>query len=176
MKLGALFFLDFFMVLATFFALFGAGLGIWWFVYFRRPEIRAQFASAQGLSTSADSQGRHLPRYGIFVASLMALIAVTLGLFFATSKNDHPASTATDAPPDLEVTVDGELMWTRTDNGKDIEWEEANAYCSVLTLEGLKGWRLPALDELAKLYEVGNAHNIREPFRLTNWWVWSSTK
>jgi hypothetical protein len=96
----------------------------------------------------------------------------------------------------------GELVWTRTDNGKDIDWQGANQYCNDLTLDGLSRWRLPTIDELEKLYDpqggndynirkpfrrcayeetiafssCGNDYNIRKPFRLSDYFVWSSTK
>lgn len=78
------------------------------------------------------------------------------------------------------VTI-GELVWTRTDNGKDLDWQGANQYCNDLTLDGLSRWRLPAIDELEKLYDLQGEnyysnYNIRKPFRLSNYFVWSSTK
>jgi len=70
------------------------------------------------------------------------------------------------------------LMWTRNDNFGDVTWQEANQYCKSLTLAGLSGWELPTIDELEKLYDPQNsrANNIRKPFRLTGYYVWSSTK
>ncbi len=69
------------------------------------------------------------------------------------------------------------LMWTRRDNGEDIDWNDANEYAKRLRLGGHSDWRLPTIDELEKLYDPngGNKYNIRKPFRLTGWWVWSST-
>ena len=83
--------------------------------------------------------------------------------------------------PDAEsIVTDPEtgLMWTREDNGEDIDWQRANKYAENLELAGYSDWRLPTIDELEKLYDPkgGNEHNIRKPFRLTGWWVWSSTK
>jgi hypothetical protein len=77
------------------------------------------------------------------------------------------------------VVVDQEtgLMWTRKDNGEDINWHEANEYAKKLRLGGYSDWRLPTIKELEKLYEPkeGGRYKIRKPFRLTGWWVWSST-
>src|SRR5205807_1728009 len=44
------------------------------------------------------------------------------------------------------------LMWTRRDNGEDINWREANEYAKKLALGGYSDWRLPTIDELEKLY------------------------
>jgi hypothetical protein len=79
-----------------------------------------------------------------------------------------------------EVYLDPEtrLMWTIRDNGKDIDWRDANQYAGQLRLAGHSDWRLPTIDELEKLYDPENssAYKIRKPFRLTSYWVWSSTK
>jgi hypothetical protein len=45
------------------------------------------------------------------------------------------------------------LMWAGKDNGSDVGWTEADAYCSKLQLGGYKGWRLPTLDELQGIYD-----------------------
>jgi hypothetical protein len=71
------------------------------------------------------------------------------------------------------------LMWTRVDNLEDIDWDSADQYCRDLTLGGLLDWRLPALDELEGLLrdrEGRSKYRIREPFRLTDYYVWSSEK
>ena len=69
-------------------------------------------------------------------------------------------------------------MWTRSDNGYDLTWFEADKFCNDLSLAGLSGWRLPKIEDLKKLYDPkgGNRYNIRKPFRLSGWLVWSSTK
>jgi len=90
-----------------------------------------------------------------------------------------PALTTSDS-----IVIDGELTWTRSDNGKDINWDGANTYCKELTLAGLSRWRLPTIVELEKLYDPksGNRYNIRKPFlvqgsgQLFSLRVWSSTK
>jgi hypothetical protein len=40
------------------------------------------------------------------------------------------------------------LMWTKQDNGSDVDWNQASTYCSNLQLAGYKDWRLPTLEEL----------------------------
>jgi len=68
-------------------------------------------------------------------------------------------------------------MWTRNDNRRDVNWQQADQYCRTLNLVGLSGWQLPRIDELEKLYDPQNSskYKIRPPFRLTAYWVWSST-
>jgi hypothetical protein len=69
-------------------------------------------------------------------------------------------------------------MWTRNDNLRGVDWQQADQYCKTLTLAGLSGWELPTTDELRKLYDPqsSSAFKIRKPFRLTGSLVWTSTK
>ncbi len=69
-------------------------------------------------------------------------------------------------------------MWTKEDNGQDIDWHKANEYAKQLRLGGYSDWRLPTIEELEKLYDskVNGEVKIRKPFKLSGWWVWSSTK
>jgi Protein of unknown function (DUF1566) len=73
-----------------------------------------------------------------------------------------PAADATAPPPDsklaaspfiaqdddyLRNTVTG-LLWTRSDNGSDINWNDAKDRCARSA-----DWRLPTLEELVSLYD-----------------------
>jgi hypothetical protein len=78
------------------------------------------------------------------------------------------------------------LMWTRKDNGSDVDWNEASAYCSNLQLAGYKDWRLPTIEELRGIYDpsvsvqtvfdygVINVH-VKGNIKLTGW-DWSSSQ
>ncbi len=81
-------------------------------------------------------------------------------------------------PEEVFLDPETKLMWTMKDNGKDIDWPEASQYAEELTLAGYSDWRLPTIDELEKLFdpEGSRPYKIRKPFRLTGWWVWSSTE
>jgi TIR domain/Protein of unknown function (DUF1566) len=87
-----------------------------------------------------------------------------------------PQAVQTEVPEVVYLDPETGLMWTTEDNGKDISWPQANEYAKELRLGGYSDWRLPTIDELAKLYdpEGGNKYDIRKPFRLTRGWVWSS--
>jgi hypothetical protein len=45
------------------------------------------------------------------------------------------------------------LMWTKRDNGKDVNWQQAANYCKNLHLEGYSDWRLPEIIELSAIYD-----------------------
>ncbi len=77
----------------------------------------------------------------------------------------------------------GGLQWTHADNGQDIDWKAALAFCAA---KGA-GWRLPSAEELEALFAraklIGDSakcgkSTCRAPalFRLTGAWFWSSSR
>lgn|ERR1035437_3347380 len=79
------------------------------------------------------------------------------------------------------------LMWTKEDNGWDVNWNQASAYCSNLQLAGYSGWRLPTIEELQEIYDPSvsvqtvfdngvtyNVH-VKGNLKLTGW-HWSSSQ
>jgi hypothetical protein len=46
------------------------------------------------------------------------------------------------------------LMWTRKDNGSDVDWRQAVTYCSRLQYAGYNGWRLPTTEELEAIHDL----------------------
>lgn len=70
------------------------------------------------------------------------------------------------------------LMWASRDNGKDIDWYEAEKYCKEFEAGGYDDWRLPDMEELATLYTKGEQNKdgfyIIEQIKITNCCMWSS--
>jgi hypothetical protein len=64
-----------------------------------------------------------------------------------------------------------DLMWARQDNGENINYADAKAYCENYRIGGYTNWRMPTQDELAGLYE-SNAQ--KSHIKLTGPWVWAS--
>jgi hypothetical protein len=83
-----------------------------------------------------------------------------------------------EIPQGAYLDPETNLMWTKGDNNKDIDWNQANKYARQLRLGGYSDWRLPTIDNLKKLYDPKKTgvYKIRKPFRLTSRFVWSSTK
>ena len=84
-----------------------------------------------------------------------------------------------EVPEGVYLDPETKLMWTIEDNGKDINWHEANEYAKKLRLGGYSDWRLAhdrGIGEVVRSEESVARYNIRKPFKLTGWWVWSSTK
>jgi hypothetical protein len=73
------------------------------------------------------------------------------------------------------------LLWSQSDNGSDISWDDASRYCS-----GKGGrYRLPTSSELQGIYGTGGGEktqcgshrcDVSPRFRLTSFWLWSSEK
>ena len=74
------------------------------------------------------------------------------------------------------------LTWTTRDSGVgSVTWHEAGAYCRALDVGGFKDWRLPSIDDLARMYDETlpeKTLRIRAPLQLSQgtWWIWSGTK
>jgi hypothetical protein len=79
------------------------------------------------------------------------------------------------------------LMWTKKDNGSDVNWQKARNYCQNLRLGGYSNWRLPAIDELSDLYDpkanitgqMGSGSqatwHVKGDLQLSGW-QWSNTQ
>lgn len=83
------------------------------------------------------------------------------------------------------------LMWTRRDNGADVDWNAADSYCRSLRTGGYSDWRLASIEELQGIYdpnqEARNAcdrpFHIKGRIKLSSCdpafagnWVWSGTR
>jgi Protein of unknown function (DUF1566)/TIR domain len=98
----------------------------------------------------------------------------------ATSTGTEPSKPGPkmEIPEGVYLDPETKLMWTKEDNGQDIDWRKANEYAKQLRLGGYSDWRLPTIEELEKLYDpkVNGKVKIRRPFKLSGWGVWSCTK
>jgi hypothetical protein len=69
------------------------------------------------------------------------------------------------------------LFWTQSDNGSNVNWEQAKAYCSQLGA----GWQLPSSAQLQSLFKAelkgvqcGSSRcKVSKHFSLSNYWFWS---
>ncbi|MGA2992051.1 MAG: DUF1566 domain-containing protein [Candidatus Korobacteraceae bacterium] len=69
------------------------------------------------------------------------------------------------------------LMWARQDNGNGVNLDRASNYCRNLSLVGYANWRLPAIDELAGIYDPTqnvNDYHIKGGIHVSGW-TWSTT-
>ena len=71
------------------------------------------------------------------------------------------------------------LYWTAQDNGADIDWPSAGAWCKGLG----EGWRLPSRNELSALYAGAAGETVpcsnsrcKAPglFQLSSYWMWAA--
>ncbi len=52
------------------------------------------------------------------------------------------------------------LTWAAKDNGKDIKWEDAKAYCENYRGGGYDDWRMPTIEELQRLYDENKGYPV----------------
>jgi hypothetical protein len=90
-----------------------------------------------------------------WLISLLLLAVPGMTDLQARAQNQTPANAA----PVGWTDPDTGLTWTKADNGSDINWNQAIAYCSNLRLGGYSDWRLPTIDELQGIYD----HSIEIP-------------
>jgi hypothetical protein len=84
---------------------------------------------------------------------------------------------AREAPAGVWADIATGLMWTKKDNGSDVNWQQAMDYCRNLQLAGYSDWRLPTIDELQGIYDpnVGSDH-AKGNLQLSRLWEWSSSQ
>jgi len=98
-----------------------------------------------------------------------------------SAKRIQPAPQMTPAPQPTSTWIDPTtgLMWTKQDNGSDVDWNQAKDYCRNLRLGGYSGWSTPSIDELAGIYgetQNDNGWHIKGGIQLSSRWGWSSNR
>ena len=68
------------------------------------------------------------------------------------------------------------LMWASKDNGSNINWPNARAYCQNYRGGGHTDWRMPSLNELAALFDEkeSGSYHITPLIKLTSCCPWGS--
>ena len=67
------------------------------------------------------------------------------------------------------------LMWTKKDNGSDVNWQQATDYCRNLQLAGYADWRLATIDELQGIFDQNGGSHVKGNLQLSGWLEWSSS-
>jgi len=78
------------------------------------------------------------------------------------------------------------LMWTKNDNGNNVNWQQAMDYCRTLKLAGHSDWRLATIDELQGIYiskvkvlgllpGTRFSARVKGNLQLSSTWEWSSS-
>jgi hypothetical protein len=84
------------------------------------------------------------------LTSLLLLALLGMACLQARAQNQTPANVALPVGWTDPAT---RLTWTKEDNGSDVNWNQAIAYCSNLRLGEYSDWRLPTIDELQGIYD-----------------------
>jgi hypothetical protein len=141
------------------------------------------------MSERAEDGIRLQPLNGYRLRHMLASSLVGFSWFIAL-----PVLSAATDPPDTPRSQEGwknlgngilqdertKLEWSQSDNGADIDWNEAKASCDGKHAQ----WRLPSLQELKSIYNE-HARGVRcanatckvaSQFHLTGSWFWSATQ
>lgn len=91
------------------------------------------------------------------------------------SGNQHKVVESKKDVDKLNVTItdsNSRLIWAGKDNGRDITWGAAVAYCDSLTLDQYSNWRMPSSDELKAFFKSDTGKNITSSGES----IWSSSQ
>ena len=110
----------------------------------------------------------------IFVKCASLFLFIAIAGLQARTQSQNPANT----PPTAGWTDPATLLtWTTADNGADVNWDEANAYCANLPLGGYSDWSVPTIEMLRSLYDAnaGDMH-VKANLKLSSGSQWTSTE
>ncbi|MGA2834176.1 MAG: DUF1566 domain-containing protein [Terracidiphilus sp.] len=109
----------------------------------------------------------------IFAKSAALFFVLCMAVLQSHTQNQTPAN---DPPPVGWADPATGLAWTTEDNGSDVNWNQAIAYCANLRLGGYTDWRLPTIEELQGIYDVNASEkHVKGNLNLSSKYFWSST-
>jgi len=99
--------------------------------------------------------------------SVVMVLLLSVGVVVATGQNSDGI---------WEDSATG-LIWTVKDNGSDVGYNEAYAYCDSLDLNGYSDWRLPTIEELPAVFDksVSKKFKAKGPIELDAASIWSGS-
>lgn len=112
---------------------------------------------------------------------VVMILFVCAGFAFAEETARDGRFIAYDNGTVLDTKTD--LIWAGQDNGSDVTWTKAKAYCENYRGGGYTDWRMPTQDELAGLSDKSNVYksarygydvHLTKLIRLTCGFVWAS--
>jgi hypothetical protein len=115
------------------------------------------------------------------VFAVLMVLVVCAGFAFADETARDGRFIAYDNGTVLDTKTN--LMWAAQDNGSDIDWKIAKAYCENYRGGGYTDWRMPTKDELEGLSDKNNAYkgakcgfdvHLTKLIRLTCGFVWAA--
>jgi hypothetical protein len=154
----------------------------------RKPEVESPYLQMDGTSSSALRLiGKDVP--GDNKTHLISVMITCEGMpndtisftWTPTSDKPMPVAAPVTGPKPMQMVEtyrdsSTNLEWTKRDNGKDIDYQSAKAYCASLPRGSGANWRVPTIIELDKLIDKNSSgsYKIQSPFKLTGTDVWST--
>jgi len=157
-----------------------------------RGEHLIQAATTDGVATFRTTINTTIPtKFDVEFGQGKFFVTIMLKSQYDRQLEGQPAETARK-PADADAARNPtwtdpatRLMWTRKDNGSDVDWNQASDYCDKLQLAGYKDWRLPTIEELQGIYDPSvsvktvfddrhGMQHVKGNLKLTGE-VWSST-
>lgn len=99
-----------------------------------------------------------LLKSNLFFIGLTCLISLAHAEETLPATNESQTEDIAQDFPVSYVIHDG-LIWTPTTKRFTLNWSEADAYCRNTIIHGMKGWRLPTVDELKVLHRSKETKN-----------------
>lgn len=113
-------------------------------------------------------------RYALVFAAMLACFSISP---FSTAASDkEPDRYQIEKGVGVLDTETG-LMWAEKDNGQDINWEDAKAYCENYSAGNYTDWRQPTQDELKTLFLPdfnSQGYKITDAITLSDCCPWAS--
>jgi len=117
---------------------------------------------------------------GKYMRSVLAVTVMLLSCCFFTTAAAEESTGKRFQQLGEHIVLDTKtgLMWAAQDNGQDIDWYDAQAYCDEFSAGGYSDWRMPDIKELATLYDPEHknldGYFLTDAIRITNCCIWSS--
>lgn len=120
--------------------------------------------------------GKALEKVVTIIVFFIVIVSFMIKPSFAAEDSDEGRFIAYDNGTVLDTQTN--LLWASKDNGSNINWEDAKAFCENYEAAGYNDWRMPTKEELMSLYDRfifgNNGYHLTKLITLTGSWPWAS--
>ena len=120
--------------------------------------------------------GKALEKVVTIIVFFIVIVSFMIKPSFAAEDSDEGRFVAYDNGTVLDTQTN--LLWASKDNGSNINWEDAKAFCENYEAAGYNDWRMPTKEELMSLYDRfifgNNGYHLTKLITLTGSYPWTS--